>query len=67
VSPGGSGLCVVIALTALSAAGAVKAAVMRHRRPDLPGAVFLVLGVSLSLGAWALVGWAWVLAGGAVR
>jgi hypothetical protein len=65
VTPGGIGLCVDSGLTVISLA-AVAAALAMYRRGALPGAVVLVLAAGLSSGAWAVIGWYWLLSGARV-
>lgn len=56
-------LCVTAAGAVLSVTGIAVALAMARRKP--PGAVVvLMVGVSLTLGVWALAGLGWYLTGG---
>jgi hypothetical protein len=65
VSGRGIALCVVAALTLVSAAGLAAAAVMSLRKAP-GGAVVLVAGSSAALGLQVTLGWIWWLSGGTV-
>ena len=58
---------VITGMTVASVAGVAGAVLVRGRWPQFPGIAVLVMGVALTCGAWAAVGWTWWLAGAVIR